>query len=45
MPYCHHRAIELQQAGLRERLIQVEKAPGEPFDFGRFELVTEPWPG
>jgi radical SAM protein with 4Fe4S-binding SPASM domain len=45
MPYCHHRALELQQVGRRERLVKVQAAPGEPFDFGRFELVEEPWEG
>ncbi len=44
MPYCHHRALELQSRGLRERIVPAEAAPGEPFDFGRFELVEEPWP-
>ena len=44
MPYCHHRALELQQRGIRERLIKVEEAPGKPFDFGRFEIVEEPFP-
>lgn len=45
MPYCHHRALELRARGLRERLVKVAEAPGDPFDFGRFELVEEPWPG
>jgi len=40
-PYCHHRALELAGQGLRERIEQVEAAPGEPFDHGRFELVLE----
>lgn len=43
MPYCHHRAMELQREGRRERLVRVEAAPGQPFDMGRFELVEEPW--
>lgn len=43
-PYCHHRALELLREGLRERILQVARAPGEPFDYGRFECVTEPWP-
>ncbi len=43
MPYCHHRALELKQQGKRERLVQVEKAPGKPFDFGKFELIEEEW--
>ncbi len=44
MPYCHHRADTLARAGKRERLVPVEAAPGEPFDFGRFELVEEALP-
>lgn len=43
MPYCHHRALELKRAGRRERLVKVQEAPGQPFDFGRFELVEEAW--
>jgi hypothetical protein len=31
----------MQRQGLRERLVQVESAPGEPFDHGRFEIVVE----
>jgi radical SAM protein with 4Fe4S-binding SPASM domain len=42
-PYCHHRALELKKQGLRERVVRVEEAPGEPFDDGCFELVVEPW--
>lgn len=44
MPYCHHRALELQAAGRREKVRWVEAAPGLPFDFGRYELVEEDWP-
>jgi len=40
-PYCHHRVLELSKQGLRERIAQVEKAPGVPFDHGRFELILE----
>jgi Y-X(10)_GDL-associated radical SAM protein len=40
-PYCHHRALELAASGLRERIVQVEAAPGLPFDHGKFELVVE----
>jgi len=40
-PYCHHRALELSKQGLRERIAQVERAPGNPFDHGRFELILE----
>ena len=41
-PMCHHRALELAREGKRERLVQIEAAPGLPFDHGRFELVVEP---
>jgi len=40
-PYCHHRALEHQKDGKRERLIQAEVAPGTPFDYGRFDVVVE----
>ena len=40
-PYCHHRALEIQRQGLRERLVKVEDAPGVPFDYGRFEVLVE----
>ena len=43
MPWCHHRALELEREGIRERLIRVEAPPGTPFDFGLFELVEEPF--
>jgi radical SAM protein with 4Fe4S-binding SPASM domain len=43
-PFCHHRALELLEAGRRERIVRVEAPPGEPFDQGRFELIEEPWP-
>jgi radical SAM protein with 4Fe4S-binding SPASM domain len=41
-PYCHYRARTLAREGLRERLVPIERAPGLPFDNGRFELRTEP---
>ncbi len=41
-PYCHHRALELEKQGLRERLVPVAAPPGVPFDHGRFRIVTEP---
>jgi Y-X(10)_GDL-associated radical SAM protein len=40
-PYCHHRVLELAEQGLRERIVQVERAPGTSFDHGRFELIVE----
>lgn len=42
-PYCQHRALDLKSRGLRERLVRVEGAPGEAFDFGLWELVLEPF--
>lgn len=43
-PYCHHRALEMEKRGLRERVVPVAAAPGDPFDHGLFELVSEPLP-
>lgn len=43
-PYCHHRVLELEKRGKRERLVQVEHAPGRPFDNGKFEIVEEDIP-
>jgi radical SAM protein with 4Fe4S-binding SPASM domain len=40
-PLCHHRALEMQRAGKRERLLRKEAAPGLPFDHGCFEIVVE----
>lgn len=41
-PMCHHRALEFDRRGQRERLVKVADAPGLPFDHGRFEIVVEP---
>ncbi|HEX4335274.1 MAG TPA: radical SAM protein [Polyangiaceae bacterium] len=43
-PFCHHRVLELAKEGKRERLIQVQQAPGAPFDNGKFEIVLEDRP-
>jgi radical SAM protein with 4Fe4S-binding SPASM domain len=43
-PMCHYRALEMDKAGLRERLVKVKDAGGLPFDHGEFELVVEPAP-
>lgn len=47
-PYCHHRALELQKQGKRERVAQKLAAIGKPFDNGVFRLIEEPidapWP-
>ncbi|HRI11240.1 MAG TPA: radical SAM protein, partial [Nannocystaceae bacterium] len=41
-PFCYHRAATLRRQGRRERLVLREAAPGDPYDFGRFEVVEEP---
>ena len=41
-PYCHHRALEHDARGLRERVVKRANAPGKPFDHGEFEIVVEP---
>ena len=41
-PYCHHRALVMQEHGVRERVELESPAAGEPFDFGRYKLVREP---
>lgn len=41
-PLCYHRAVQLKREGIRERLVQVQRAEGERYDFGRFEIVEEP---
>ncbi len=40
-PMCHHRALELAKLNKRERLVQIQQAPGLPFDMGKFELILE----
>jgi radical SAM protein with 4Fe4S-binding SPASM domain len=40
-PYCHHRALEMQSNGKRERLEQTRMASGLPFDYAHFALVVE----
>lgn len=40
-PYCHHRALEMERAGKRERLVPAAPAPGAPFDWGTFDIVVE----
>jgi radical SAM protein with 4Fe4S-binding SPASM domain len=40
-PYCHHRALELQKDGKRERLVPAGVAPGVPFDYAPFDVVVE----
>lgn len=44
-PMCHHRALEMDKRGLRERLVKVKDAGGRSFDHGEFEIIVEPAPG
>jgi radical SAM protein with 4Fe4S-binding SPASM domain len=41
-PFCHHRALEMDRHGWRERIELVERAPGKPFDHGLYRIVREP---
>ena len=41
-PYCHHRALELDKQGLRERIELVREAPPDGFAFALFRVVREP---
>ena len=43
-PMCHHRALDFEARGLRERLVKVKNAGGKSFDHGEFEIVVEPMP-
>ena len=43
-PFCHHRALEMQRVGKRERVVKTEEAPGTPFDHGIFTVVVEDLP-
>ena len=40
-PMCHHRALEMDRMGLRERVEFVRSSAGEPFDNGLFRIVRE----
>jgi radical SAM protein with 4Fe4S-binding SPASM domain len=40
-PYCHHRALEMDRAGKRERVVLSQAAPGRPFDRGTWDLLVE----
>ncbi|MEL6348273.1 MAG: radical SAM protein [Myxococcota bacterium] len=42
-PFCYHRAHTLKKQGRRERLVPAAPAPGQPYDFGRFDIVEEDW--
>lgn len=43
-PFCYHRVVQLRRKGIRERLVPKERAPNQPYDFGRFEIEEEPLP-
>lgn len=40
-PFCHHRAIEMDRKGLRERIEPAAAPQGVPFDNGLFRLIVE----
>ena len=40
-PYCHHRALELEKRGLRERIVKLKGAGPASFAVGEFDLITE----
>jgi radical SAM protein with 4Fe4S-binding SPASM domain len=40
-PYCHHRALEMDRRGERERVVPTSPAPGHPFDHARWDLIVE----
>ncbi|MCY1062598.1 radical SAM protein [Nannocystis sp. SCPEA4] len=40
-PFCHHRALMMDRAGLRERIEQIRGAGGQPFDNGLFRVIRE----
>jgi radical SAM protein with 4Fe4S-binding SPASM domain len=44
-PFCYHRVKQLEKRGIRERLVHRAPAPNQPYDFGRFELKEDPFPG
>jgi radical SAM protein with 4Fe4S-binding SPASM domain len=43
-PYCHHRALEMERQGKRERVAMASPAPGRPFDHAAWDLVVEDAP-
>jgi len=45
MPWGYHRATQRARRGVREVLVPVQAAAGQPYDFGRLELQEEPLDG
>ncbi len=43
-PYCHHRVLELQRQGMRERVERDAPASPSPFGHAHFRLIAEPIP-
>lgn len=44
-PYCHHRVLQLESRGLRERVVKKRDAPNTSFAIGEFGLILEAIPG
>ncbi len=42
-PFCYYRADKLRRQGIRELLVHAKRAPGDPYDFGGFELREQAW--
>jgi radical SAM protein with 4Fe4S-binding SPASM domain len=40
-PFCHHRALEMDRMGVRERLEPVEAGDAGAFGFGNFRIIRE----
>jgi radical SAM protein with 4Fe4S-binding SPASM domain len=40
-PFCHHRSLEMERMGLRERIELVSAAPDIPFANGLWQVVRE----
>jgi radical SAM protein with 4Fe4S-binding SPASM domain len=40
-PFCHHRSLEMERMGLRERIELVSAAPDLPFANGLWQVVRE----
>lgn len=43
-PYCHHRTLELDRQGMRERVEPSAPVDPAPFGHGQFRLICEPKP-
>ncbi len=44
-PYCHHRVLELERQGLRERIVRTGPSDGQPYQASRHRVVLERWDG